>query len=348
MAENKKKDDRIDLSVSKADRMRQRLQTLLYLVIIFGSIALIVLFANFVLEPLMLYHSAGEFAEEGDYQKALEMYADMDGFLNSEKKMAEIQAQLIEKSVEADDYEAAVIAAESSGELEKYIAERPEIFYNYARSKVESNPSLAKTYVAYVLDYPGAKELYDEACLRNAWALTEMNRYSDVLLNFDEASSKEWLKTLSPASGYEYAMDMAKYSYVRAGQVLDLFKDVSPAAADKSTALESYLVYCGEKTCVSDTSSDNAVNTVNVFDFFTMDDTEYLIVNSGDVKEVYDAMNYAFAKDSDGSYFAIATDESTGTQYTYRFYMLENGALEEKLTVTYADATSDSYTRLWN
>ena len=90
------------------------------------------------------------------------------------------------------------------------------------------------------------------------------------------------------------------------------------------------------------------MNTVNVFDFFTMDDTEYLIVNSGDVKEVYDAMNYAFAKDSDGSYFAIATDESTGTQYTYRFYMLENGALEEKLTVTYADATSDSYTRLWN
>ena len=66
MAENKKKDDRIDLSVSKADRMRQRLQTLLYLVIIFGSIALIVLFANFVLEPLMLYHSAGEFAERLD------------------------------------------------------------------------------------------------------------------------------------------------------------------------------------------------------------------------------------------------------------------------------------------
>ncbi len=342
--DNKKKNE----SAVKKGRIPQKVQTFLYLCIVFGSIALLILFANFVVDPLVRYHNAGEYAQEGNYEKALQMYSEMNGFLNSEDKMAEIQAQLLEKSVESGDYESAVIAAEASGQLERYIAERPEIFYNYAKSKIENNPSIAKTYVAYVPDYPGAKELYDEACLRYAWQLTEMDRYSDVLLNFDEVSSREWIQTLTPAEGYDYAMDMAKYSYVRAGEVLDLIAGVSPAAAEKRASLEMYLPYCGEKTCVSDTSGDDAVNTVNVFDFFVKDETEYLIVNSGDISEVYDALNYAFAKDTDGTYYAIATDDTTGYQYLYRFYMLSNGSVEEKLTVTYTDGTSDTYTRLWN
>lgn len=335
-------------AVAKKDRTKQRLQTLLYLLIIFASITALILFAVFVLDPIFIYRSADKDAEAGNYNAALEKYVELDGFLNSEKKIADIQEIILEKSVAEGDYEAAVLAAESSGELQTYIAERPEIFYHYAESKAENDPSVAKVYISYVLDYPGAKELYDEICLRNAQQLSEMGRYADVLLNFDAASSLDWLSTLAPAEVYDYAMDIAKYSYGRAAKVLETVADVNPAAKEKREAVESYLAYCGEKTCISDTAAGESVNATNVFDFFSMDGTEYLIAVSGDISSVYDVSNYAFAKDTDGSFFALSDDLETGTQYLYRFYMLENGILQEKMTITASDGTVKEYSRLWS
>lgn len=346
MAENKKKNT--DPSVAKKEKTKNRLQTLLYLFIIFASIAVIILFAVFVLDPVFVYHSAGKLADEGNYTQAIERYASLDGFLNSEKKIAELQEIVMNASVAQGDYEAAVLAAEASGNLQKHIEERPEIFYEYAKQKAADNPSVAKIYVAYVPDYPGAGELYDEVCLRYAQRLSEMGRYADVLQNFDEASSFAWFDTLQPAEVYDYATDIAKYSYVRAAKVLEYVQEVSPAAKEKRDSVENYLAYCGEKTCISDTADNETVNVVNVFDFFYMDETEYLIATDGDVTSVIDAANYAFAKDSDGTFFAQTTDVETGIQYLYRFYMLENGTLQEKLTVTMPDGTTTENIRLWS
>lgn len=334
-------------SAKKSATVNQKLKDALYVLIIFAVIAGIVLFANFVLDPISLYRSAGKYADEGNYDKAMEIYSELDGFLGSEKKIDEINVMKLEQGIEDENYEAAVIAAESI-DLQKYIAEKPEIFFNYAKQQAQNNPSVAKVYIDYVPDYPGAVQLHDEICLRNAWKLMEMDRYADVLKNFDEASSYAWLESLSPSEVYDYAIDMAEYSYVRAAKILELVQDVNPAAAEKRAALEEYLVYCGEKTCVSDTYSGESVNTVNVFDFFIKDDTEYLIANDGDISAVYDANNYAFAKDTDGSYFSMADDPQTATSYLYRFYMLENGSLQEKLTTKLPDGTKEEYIRLWD
>lgn len=347
---DKQKNNKSDTTAqqTKKMRMRQRLQTLLYLGIIFASVALLVLFAIFVLEPAMLYHSANKFAEEGNYSQALQIYTDLDGYLGSEKKIAEIQQNLFEIAVEEENYEQAVIAAESGGELQKYIEERPEIFYLYGKSKVESNPTVAKTYLEYVPDYPGVKEVYDEACLRSALKLMEMNRYADALIAFDTASSLDWFATLSPAEAYSYAEKIAAYSYERAMPVLALHKEKSPACAERYEQIKNYTPYIGEKTCISDTANQESVNTVNYFDFFFMDGTEYLIVRNDTLSAVIDASNYAFAKDTDGSYFALSTDTQTQLQYLYRFFMLENGSIQEKLIVTHPDGTEQEMIRTWN
>ncbi|MBE6812792.1 MAG: hypothetical protein E7523_07905 [Ruminococcaceae bacterium] len=348
MAKNGNPKKKADPSVAKKEKLKNRLQTLLYLFIIFASIAAIILFAVFVLDPLSIYRSAGKLADEGNYTLAIERYESLDGFFNSEKKIIEIQGLILKESAENGDYEAAVIAAENSGELEKYIAEMPEIFYEYAKSQAEKNPSVAKIYISYVLNYPGAKELYDEICLRNARQLGEMHRYSDVLLNFDAASSLTWLTTLDPDDAFDYAKDIARYSYVRAAKVLDVLQENNPDAKDLLAQLEPYFTYCGEKACVSDTADSESVNMINVFDFFTMDDTEYLIVTDGDIKSVYDASNNAFAKDTDGSYFAATDDFEAGIAYEYRFSLLENGTIQEKMTATAKDGTVNEYTRLWS
>ena len=344
MAQNNKKTNPSD---AKKVRSKQRLQTLLYLGILFGSIAAIVLVLTFVVDPLMLYSSAGEYVQARDYNKAIEMYSELDGFLNSEKKLAEVQDILIEKALNEGDYQTALLAVEQSGAWDSYVSEHPELFYNYAKECVVSNPSTAKTYVGYVLEYPGAKELYDEACLRNALQLMEMERYADALKNFDEASSLAWFEEIEPAAAFAYAVDIAEYSYLRAAKVFELIADVNSAAAEKNVALKNYLAYCGEKSCLSDSTSAEAVGLTNVFDFFVMDETEYLIVTDGDLNMVEDASNYAFAKDTDGSYFAFSADSGDGMQYLYRFYLLDNGVLQEKTTVTAPDGTETVSTRLW-
>ncbi len=348
MAEKSNKKTKADPAVVKKEKLKNRLQTLLYLFIIFASIAAVILFAVFVLDPIFVYRSAGKLADEGDYAQAVERYESLDGFLNSEKKLAAIQEILLKESVEKGDYESAVIAAEQSGELQKYIAEMPEIFYEYAKSKAETSPSVAKIYISYVPEYPGAKELYDEICLRNALRLGEMNRYSDVLQNFDDASSLAWLTTLDSADALDYATDIAQYSYVRAAKVLEAIQDKNADAKQQREELESYLAFCGEKTCISDTADSESVNMVNVFDFFFMDETEYLIVTDGNIQAVYDSSNNAFPKDTDGSYFALSEDLEAGISYKYRFYLLENGTIQEKMTATSRDGTVNEYTRLWS
>lgn len=348
MAKNNKTNKKANPVDVKKEKMKNRLQTLLYLAIIFACIAAVILFAVFVLDPISIYRSAGKLADEGNYTQAIERYQSLDGFLNAEDKIAELQGVLLQQNLEAGDYEAAVIAAEQSGELDKYIAEQPEIFYNYAKSQAEKSPSVAKIYIEYVLDYPGAKELFDEICLRNAGLLSEMRRYADVLINFDEASSLAWVTTLSGQEVLDYSEKIAGCSYARAAKVLDAAKETNDDITQKREQLESYLAYCGEKTCISDTADGESVNMVNVFDFFTMNDTEYLITINGDIQAVYDASNNAFAKDTDGTYFAISNDPATGIEYFYRFTLLENGSIQEKMTVTTADGTVTEETRLWS
>ncbi len=348
MAKNGNPKKKADPSGAKKEKLKNRLQTLLYLFIIFASIAAIILFAVFVLDPLSIYRSAGKLADEGNYTQAIERYESLDGFFNSEKKIAQLQREIVKESAANGDFAAAVVAAENSGDLEKYITEMPVIFYEYAKSQAEMKPSVAKIYISYVLNYPGAKELYDEICLRNARQLGEMHRYSDVLLNFDAASSLAWLTTLDSDEAFDYANDIARYSYVRAAKVLDVLQNDNPDAKEQLAQLEAYLAFCGEKTCISDTANSESVNMVNVFDFFTMDDTEYLIVTNGDIKSVYDVSNSAFAKDTDGSYFAATDDFETGIAYEYRFSLLENGTIQEKMTATAKDGTVKEYTRLWS
>lgn len=348
MAENGNKKKNADSAVVKKAKMKNRLQTLLYLFIIFATIAALILFAVFVLDPVFIYRSAGKLADEGNYSQAIERYESLDGFLNSEKKIAKIQERILEDSIGQGNYEAAVQAAEKSGELEKYIEEQPEIFFEYAKKNKQSDPAVAKTYLAYIPDYPGAKELYDEVCLRNAWDLTEMGRYGDVLKNFDEASSLAWFSEVPAETAYEYALSLSQYSYLRTAQVLDIIREVSPAAKEKADALDGYLRFCGEKTCISDSADNEAVNAVNVFDFFAVDDKEYLIVADGNVDAVYDTTNSTFEKDTDGSYFAVNYDAQSNATYQYRFRLLENGSVQENVIVTLSDGTVQNQSRLWS
>ncbi len=345
---NKNKPVKKNTGKEKNEKMKNRLQTLLYLAIIFACIAAVILFAVFVLDPISVYRSAGKLAEEGRNTEAIERYESLDGFLNSEKKILELRSAEMEKYIAAGDFEQAVIMAENSGSLDDYIAEMPEIFYEYAKQQAESNPSVAKIYIAYVPQYPGAKELYDEICLRNARQLCEMHRYSDVILNFDAASSLAWLTTLDNADASDYAANIARYSYLRAAKVLNVVKNNNADAQEQLTQLTPYLAYCGEKTCVSDTADSESVNLVNVFDFLTEDGTEYLIVTDGDVKALYDTSNNVFAKDEDGSYFALSDDFEAGIAYEYRFYLLENGSIQEKMIATAKDGTVSEYVRLWS
>ncbi len=331
----------------RKEKLKNRLQILLYLSVILASIAAVILIAVFVLDPISIYRSAGKLAEEGNYALAIERYESLDGFFNSEKKILELRNTEIEKYIADGDYGQAVSLAESAGVLEQYISEKPEIFYEYAKQQAEINPSVAQTYISYVTDYPGAKELYDEICLRNARFQVEIHRYAEVLQSFDAASSFDWLTTLDAQEAYDYAEDIARCSYLRAAKVLDLLQE-DEKATQRRAQLDAYLAYCGEKTCISDTANSNAVNTVNVFDFFVEDATEYLIVVNGDMQAVYDAANNAFAKDTDGSYFALTDDFDTGVSYEYRFCLLENGTIQEKMTATFKDGTVSEYTRLWS
>ncbi len=344
----KKKNDRIDVSITKKERTMNRLKTVGYLAVVFGVIAALVLFTTFVLDPLSIYRSAGKAAEEGNYQTAMEMYKGLDGFLQSEKKIADIQGKLLLQAADTGDYEAAVLAAEASGELDRYVEERPDIFYEYSLSKLENSPNIAKTYLTYVLDYPGAQKAYDEACLRYALLLSANGRYNDAILSFDEASSKEWFATMTPAQLNENAIQFSKISYQRAYEILSLASEESPATTQLLSQMKDYMQYCGEKTCISDTAEESAVDMVNTFDFLMDNDTEYLIVYSGDVSEVFDITNCVFAKDTDGTYFSILYDNETQTEYTYRFSMLDDGTLSEKITVVHQDNEPIESVRLWS
>ncbi len=346
MADKNKTKNKKNTEKIKKTKLKNSLQTLLYFCIILAVIAAIILFAMFVLDPISIYRSAGKLAEEGNYAQAIERYESLDGFFNSEKKIFELRNNQFVQYVADGEYGQAVALAENSGEIEKYVAEMPGVFYEYAKQQAEINPSVAQTYISYVTDYPGAKELYDEICLRNARFQVEMHRYAEVLQSFDAASSFDWLTTLDAQEAYDYAEDIARCSYLRAAKVLDLLTE-DEKATQRRAQLEPYLACCGEKTCISDTAGD-AVNAVNVFDFFIEDETEYLIVVNGNMQAVYDAGNNAFAKDTDGSYFALTDDFESGISYEYRFYLLENGSIQEKMTATFKDGTVSEYTRLWS
>ncbi len=344
----KKSKENKDPALAKKERMINRLKTVGYLSIIFGVIAALILFAVFVLDPLTIYRNAGKAVKAEEYTRALEMYNGLDGFLQSEKKIAEIQGILLELAVETGDYEDAVIAAESSGKLQEYIEQRPEIFYHYGVSVVEKSPTVAIIYLGYVLDYPGAREVYDEACLRASLFAMESRRYSDAINYFDEASSLEWFKTLEPAQANEYAVEIGECSYLRSQKVLSLLAADNPAAADLLSQIKPYMQYCGTKTCVSDTAEQSAVDFENTFDFLVYDDSEYLIVFNGDVSEVIDYTNYIFVKDTDGTYFSRITDTQTSVDYAYRFSLLDDGTIMEKTTITFPDGEVEESSRLWS
>lgn len=345
---NKNKTEKKDKGFLKNEKNVNRLKTVGYLAVIFGVIAALILFATFVLDPITIYSNARKAEKEGQYAHALSLYQSLDGFMNADEKAGKIQGMLMEQAADSGDYQAAVVAAEQSGELERYKQERPEIFYEYGLSMMEQQPTTAKIYLSYVPDYPGAKEAYDEASLRCAATLAGSGRYSDAIQHFDDASSLDWFKTISPAQANEFAVDISAISYQRAHRILSVVADSSPASAQLLSQMDPYMQYCGEKTCISDTAEPSAVDFVNTFDFLVDDETEYLIVLSGSVEEVIDVQNSIFAKDTDGTYFANSFDVETQTNYLYRFSLLEDGTIMEKTEITMADNEPVEYTRLWS